>query len=102
MNTSLNIAIAGVAGRMGRELVRAAIARGHGISGGTERRQDPSLGRAIGGLIGDQTVTSLVSERVQTAAEGGVCWIDFTAPVATLGDRIVVGDEHQRAAMLGA
>lgn len=84
MSVQLNIAIAGVAGRMGRELVRAAIALGHGINGGTERGQAPDLGRPIGELIGDPGVTSLVSDRVQTAAEGGNVWIDFTAPQATL------------------
>ena len=84
MSEQLNIAIAGVAGRMGRELVRAAVARGHGISGGTERGQAPALNRPIGELIGDPNLPSLVSDRVQTAAKTGAVWIDFTVPEATL------------------
>lgn len=101
MSEQLNIAIAGVAGRMGRELVRAALTRGHGISGGTERGQAPDLGRPIGELIGDQSVTSPVSDRVQTAAEGGSVWIDFTTPQATLNALQSLRETSVTAAVIG-
>ena len=84
MSDRLSIAIAGVSGRMGRELVRAAVARGHLISGGTERAESPDLGRSIGELVGDQSVTKPVSEQVQPATETASIWIDFTTPQATL------------------
>lgn len=101
MSEQLNIAIAGVAGRMGRELVRAALTRGHRINGGTERGQAPDLGRPIGVLIGDPSVTSLVSDRVQTAAEGGRVWIDFTAPQATLEALQSLRETSVTAAVIG-
>ena len=84
MTQTINIAIAGCAGRMGRQLVQAGLNAGQKISGGSEAPGSPALGQDIGRLadldpIGVEAVGALPS-----AARGADVWIDFTIPEATL------------------
>lgn len=72
---SIAIAIAGIAGRMGRALVASAGAD-FSIVGGSERAGSDALGPAPGGW----TVTDSAARAAQSAA----AWIDFTTPEATL------------------
>jgi 4-hydroxy-tetrahydrodipicolinate reductase len=81
----MKIAVMGVAGRMGQELVRA-VARAHGctISGAVERPDSPLIGADIGTVAGIGPVGIAVSAdalEVIAAAEG---ILDFTTPKATV------------------
>ncbi len=79
------IAIAGVAGRMGRQLVLTSLNAGHRLTGGTEVPDSPDRETDIGLLAGLPDPLGLMptSDPVEAAAEAQV-WIDFTAPSATL------------------
>lgn len=81
----MKIAVMGVAGRMGQELVRA-VARADGctISGAVERLDSPLIGADIGTVAGIPPIGIAVSAdplEVIAAAEG---ILDFTTPKATV------------------
>jgi 4-hydroxy-tetrahydrodipicolinate reductase len=81
----MKIAVMGVAGRMGQELVRA-VARADGctISGAVERPDSPLIGADIGTVAGIPPIGIAVSAdplEVIAAAEG---ILDFTTPKATV------------------
>ena len=81
----MKIAVMGVAGRMGQELVRAVVAMdGCTISGAVERPDSPLVGADIGTVAGIAPVGIAVSSDpldVIAAAEG---ILDFTTPKATI------------------
>ncbi|MEL6663502.1 MAG: 4-hydroxy-tetrahydrodipicolinate reductase [Pseudomonadota bacterium] len=85
MTEPRRIAIAGVAGRMGRQLVAAGLRAGHRITGGTEVADSPERESDIGVLAGLPDPLGLLptSDPVEAAGEAQV-WIDFTMPQATL------------------
>lgn len=91
---TLSIAIAGVAGRMGQALLRAA---GDDprfrISGGTARTRLVDAEVAPGA-----TATSDVA----LAAAGADVWIDFTTPEATIAALDALASTRVRAAIVGA
>ena len=99
---TLSIAIAGVAGRMGRALVRAAGASGaFRVAGGSERPGSGALGGDIGALAGcDPLGVTAVADPVQAAREADI-WIDFTSPAATLAALDALGKTKVRAAIIG-
>lgn len=79
------IAITGVSGRMGRMLVEVITASGRAkVCGATERAGHDWIGRDLGQALGGQDMGVTVSADLETAAEGAVAVIDFTAPAATL------------------
>ena len=82
---SLRVAIAGVAGRMGRQLVGAALDAGLTVVGGSEAPSSEHLGEDIG---------------VAAAAKADV-WIDFTRPAATLAALDSLKHTSVRAAIIG-
>jgi 4-hydroxy-tetrahydrodipicolinate reductase len=85
---TLAIAIAGVAGRMGSALARAASAdKRFRVVGGTVRpgAAPPSLGFAV-------------SDSAQAATAGADVWIDFTTPMATVE---ALYKANVRAAIIG-
>ncbi|MEM9939648.1 MAG: 4-hydroxy-tetrahydrodipicolinate reductase [Pseudomonadota bacterium] len=84
MTDQLNIAIAGIGGRMGRQLVAAGLDRGHLISGGSEAAGSELLGLVLRDVFKGLTSAAKVSSDVPTAASGAHVWVDFTAPTATL------------------
>ncbi|MHA7900188.1 MAG: 4-hydroxy-tetrahydrodipicolinate reductase [Henriciella sp.] len=84
MSKQLNIAIAGAAGRMGRQLVSAAQSAGHILSGGSEAPNSPNIGRDIGTLAGIEPVGIMAVGDLGAAARGADVWIDFTVPNATI------------------
>lgn len=90
---TLKIAIAGVGGRMGQALLRAA-ADDFAITGGTERAGAPRLGSEIA-----PGVTAV--ENVAEAAAGADVWIDFTSPAATLAALGALKNTPVRAAIIG-
>ncbi|MEL7540046.1 MAG: 4-hydroxy-tetrahydrodipicolinate reductase [Pseudomonadota bacterium] len=101
MTKSLNIAIAGCAGRMGRQLASAALAAGHTLSGGSEAPGSDALGADIGQLAGTSPIGVLASEDIREAASGAAAWIDFTVPKATLNTLGILPDQGVRAAVIG-
>ena len=84
LQTGLSVAIAGVAGRMGRHLVAGAMDAGLSVVGGTEAPGSGPFDRDIGELAGRQALgIRPVTDPVAAAANADV-WIDFTRPAATL------------------
>ncbi len=82
---SVNIALAGVSGRMGRALLEAVTGdTGCALHAAIDRAGSPLLGQdahaALGGSSGVR-----VSDRVDAALAGASALIDFTRPEATFG-----------------
>jgi 4-hydroxy-tetrahydrodipicolinate reductase len=84
MNTPLKFAIAGAAGRMGRQLITAALNSGHRVTGGSEQAASKDIQTDLGTLAGQQELGATPVERVTLAARDANIWIDFTRPAATL------------------
>jgi len=84
MMEAMNIAVAGCAGRMGRQLVAAALASGHKVTGGSEAPGSAALGEDIGRLAAQDTLGVQATDSLRYAAMGAHSWIDFTVPAATL------------------
>ncbi|MFN3211829.1 MAG: 4-hydroxy-tetrahydrodipicolinate reductase [Henriciella sp.] len=84
MTRILNIAIAGCAGRMGRQLVEAAHCAGHKVSGGSEAPGSDTLGKDLGVLAGLEPIGVAAQTDIVSAAQTADVWIDFTVPAATL------------------
>lgn len=83
--SAYRIAVMGVAGRMGRELVRAVAATdGCVVSGGTEPKGSKALGLDIGTLAGIEPIGQLASDDALAVIAGSDAIIDFTAPAATV------------------
>lgn len=101
MSKQLNIAVAGCAGRMGRQLVSAARAVGHTISGGTEAPGSAAVGTDIGTLAGIEPVGAAATDRIDSAAVGANAWLDFTVPQATLSVLTALPHLGVRAAIIG-
>ena len=76
------VAIIGAAGRMGRELCRAALeTRGIELVGGTEKPEAPELGADLGELCGAGRIGLAVTGEPPEEAE---VLIEFTTPEATV------------------
>ena len=101
MTQSLSIAVAGAAGRMGRQLVAASLAAGHTITGGTETAQSPHLGTDLGELAGQKPIGILPVTDVVNAAANAAVWIDFTVPAATLSALEALKHTGVRAIVIG-
>jgi 4-hydroxy-tetrahydrodipicolinate reductase len=84
MTNSMKIAIAGSAGRMGRQLIAAAAQAGHQVSGGSEAPGSSSIGLDLGSLAGSEPLGVVASDHIAEAAKGAQVWIDFTVPRVTL------------------
>jgi 4-hydroxy-tetrahydrodipicolinate reductase len=85
MMSEIKIAVTGVAGRMGRELVRVVSATpGCIVSGGTEPPGSPHIGADIGTLAGLPPLGIAVSADSLELAVKSDAIIDFTIPAATV------------------
>ncbi|MEM6535618.1 MAG: 4-hydroxy-tetrahydrodipicolinate reductase [Pseudomonadota bacterium] len=100
MTKQLNIAIAGIAGRMGRQLGAAALETGHHLSGGSEAPGSTWLGAQMAALIQGGPDTVNVSG-TSTAAQGADVWIDFTVPAATIEALSALPTAGVKAAIIG-
>lgn len=100
----IRVAIVGAAGRMGRELCRAALEDPDlELAGGTVEPGAPELGRDLGELSGSGTAGVAATEEPPVEAEA---LVEFTTPEATVGHLtyrrpLVVGttglgEEHRR------
>jgi 4-hydroxy-tetrahydrodipicolinate reductase len=101
MTKQMNIAVAGCAGRMGRQLVSAALAAGHKISGGSEAPGSDAIGADIGQLVAGEPIHAQVSDGPGGAAAGAQVWLDFTIPNATLAALQALPGLGVRAAIIG-
>lgn len=101
MTKPLNIAVAGCAGRMGRQLVSAAHKIGHSLSGGSEAPGSPNLGYDLGFLAGVGDLGFLAEADIRNAAKGADVWVDFTVPQATLEAVSHLANLGVRAAVVG-
>lgn len=101
MTNSMKIAIAGAAGRMGRQLIAAAMQAGHDVTGGSEAPGSPSIGRDLGSLAGLDPSGELAVDHVETAAKGARIWIDFTVPHVTLDNLKHLQDLGVKGAVIG-
>ena len=84
MKTPLSIAVAGAAGRMGRQLIATSLTAKHNITGGTEAAHSPHLSEDLGELAGAKAIGLKPVTDVVSAAATASVWIDFTVPAATL------------------
>ena len=99
---TLKIAIAGVAGRMGQTLVRAAAPRKDvRITGAAQRAGAETEGKDIGALSGLEPTGVLVTADVATAARKADVWIDFSTPDAMRAAVGILPDTSVRAAIIG-
>lgn len=97
----LSVAIAGIAGRMGRQLAAVSIDRGIKITGGTEVAAAKAYGEDIGLLAGRRAIgLHPVADAASAAADASV-WIDFTRPEATLAALKSLAATSVRAVVIG-
>ncbi len=101
MTSRLNIAVAGCAGRMGRQLVKAAHGAGHGLSGGSEAPGSAYLGRDLGVVAGLEPLGAVAHAGMSEAGKGADVWIDFTVPSATLMALSMLPSLGVKAAIVG-
>lgn len=102
MSESRSFAIAGVAGRMGRQVVQAVLRAGHRVTGGTEIADSPARDSDIGLLSGHSDAIGVrpASDPVEAAADAHV-WVDFTQPQATLAALHGLRHTTVRAVIIG-
>ena len=81
----IKVVVNGAGGRMGREVIRAALEDdGVAVVGAFEASGSPLLGRGLRDIFGDGAPDVLISpQRSEVVAEGDAV-IDFSAPEATL------------------
>ncbi|GGB65789.1 MULTISPECIES: 4-hydroxy-tetrahydrodipicolinate reductase [Henriciella] len=101
MTSGLKIAIAGVAGRMGRQLANAVIDGGQIMAGASEAPGSPHVGKELGEVLGRPGLSLAVSESVEDAARKADVWIDFTAPNATLAALAALRKTNVQAVIIG-
>ena len=101
MSTGLKIAIAGIAGRMGRQIAAAALEAGHEITGGSEAPGSPHLENDIGSLLERSPLGLKPLEDAAEVAKGADAWIDFTRPEATLAALEALPSAGVKAAVIG-
>ena len=99
---SIQLAIAGSAGRMGRALIAAANSDADlAIVGGSERPDSPSLGADLGILAGGDAMDVTCVDSPVEAAQAAQVWIDFTTPAASLSALSALRDTGVKAIVLG-
>lgn len=96
---TLRIAIAGAAGRMGRQLIAVALAQGLQVTGGSERPEQ--AGEDLGRLAGRDPLGVVTCAQAQEAALLADVWIDFTVPAATLDALRALVATPVRAVVIG-
>ncbi len=80
----MKVAVMGVAGRMGQELVRAAHAAGCTIVAGLEREGSPAIGSDVGTIAGLGPLGVPVTADALEAISRCEGLLDFTSPQATV------------------
>lgn len=101
MTISSKICVAGAAGRMGRQIIAAAMDLGHQVSGGTEAPGSSDMGADLGRLAGREPIGVVTTSDVETAAARSDVWIDFTTPAATVAALAHLPDLGVKHAVIG-
>ncbi|MEL7231440.1 MAG: 4-hydroxy-tetrahydrodipicolinate reductase [Pseudomonadota bacterium] len=101
MIETLNIAVAGVAGRMGRQVIAGALDAGHRITGGSEVPGSAQIGKDLGLLAGREAIGIAAKAGIGEAAEGADVWVDFTAPQASLTALALAPTAGVKAVIIG-
>lgn len=99
---TINLSIAGAAGRMGRALILAG--RGDSrfdIVGGTEQSGSHYLNTDLGLLDGKASCGHLIEATVKSACRTAEVWIDFTSPSATVAAILALENTPIKAAIIG-
>ncbi|PSW18966.1 4-hydroxy-tetrahydrodipicolinate reductase [Photobacterium sanctipauli] len=97
----VRVAIAGAAGRMGRQLLKATyLAEAAEIGAATERPESTLVGADAGELAGVGAVSVLIVDDLAKAVDDFDVLIDFTAPAATLAN-IEVCQQHGKKVVIG-
>lgn len=98
----IRIAIAGVAGRMGKTLVQAVADRADAacVVAGTTVEDDPQAGQDVGLIAGTGMLQVKASTSLDSCAETFDVLIDFTSPAATLA-HLDVCRRHGKAIVIG-
>lgn len=98
----IRVAIAGVAGRMGKTLVQAVMEKGDDarVAAGTTLADDPQAGQDIGLIAGVGPLQVVASTSLDSCAEAFDVLIDFTSPPATL-DHLDWCRRHNKAMVIG-
>ncbi len=95
------VIVAGLAGRMGREIAAAVMASGElELIGGFERPDHPALGQDIGLLAGGRTLGRTLAGSLAETADGAEVVIDFTTVEASLAN-LAAAVELGLAAVVG-
>ncbi len=97
----VKIAVAGAAGRMGRNLVKATLSNQQArLGSGSERPESSLVGVDVGELCGEGHLDIALVDSLENSIEAFDVIIDFTAPASTLanlelckahGKKIVIG-----------
>ncbi len=101
MTDKISIAVAGAAGRMGRELLAAALDRGLAIAGATERPDHPDAKTDLGSLAGRPALGQTPCTDPEVAAATAGAWLDFTTPSATLDALTALAPTSVRGVVIG-
>lgn len=80
----IRLAVMGAGGRMGRELIRAAVHPGCVVAGGTERSGSELLGQDLGTLAGLSALGVAVSDDPLDLMTRSDAILDFTTPASTV------------------
>jgi 4-hydroxy-tetrahydrodipicolinate reductase len=80
----MKIAVAGCAGRMGREVIKASLAAGHELVGGCVAAGDKSVGTDLGLLAGLDKIGIKATDDLSAAFSPAEVMIDFSRPALTL------------------
>ncbi|MGF1681086.1 4-hydroxy-tetrahydrodipicolinate reductase [Photobacterium minamisatsumaniensis] len=97
----VRIAIAGAAGRMGRQLLKAAyLSESAEIGTATERAESTLVGADAGELAGVGAVSVVIVDDLAKAINDFDVLIDFTAPAATLAN-IKICQQHGKKVVIG-
>jgi 4-hydroxy-tetrahydrodipicolinate reductase len=98
---ALRFAIAGAAGRMGRQLAAMVIDRGMALTGASEAASAGVFDEDVGVLAGRRPLGIWPSPDVIEAAASADVWIDFTRPHATLAALAALKATPVRAVVIG-
>ncbi|MFA0077183.1 4-hydroxy-tetrahydrodipicolinate reductase [Vibrio artabrorum] len=97
----VRIAIAGAAGRMGRNLVKAAHHNSEAsVGAGSERPESSLVGVDVGELCGEGRFDVVLVDDLSKAIEEFDVIVDFTAPVSTLAN-IELCKRHGKKLIIG-
>ncbi|MEM7492831.1 MAG: 4-hydroxy-tetrahydrodipicolinate reductase [Pseudomonadota bacterium] len=101
MTETLKIAVAGAAGRMGQQLIAAALDADHKLAGGSEAPGSVHIGKDLAQMIGREPVGVSIQAGITEVAKDADVWIDFTRPQTTLTALALAPNSGVKAFVIG-